>query len=110
MPLLASSCFPFNGHIVSTAFLLIRIVKSHAEKNPEQGGNRTMAVHGPDYPPTYFGLADYRGLIYGHVSLMILAWVFVLPIGKYILGEAPMFWKGRRDMSPPVSMNYRFGM
>ncbi|TWU78071.1 hypothetical protein ED733_006959 [Metarhizium rileyi] len=39
-----------------------------------------MAVHGPDYPPTYFGLADYRGLIYGHVSLMILAWVFVLPI------------------------------
>ncbi|KAK0610446.1 hypothetical protein B0T17DRAFT_511946 [Bombardia bombarda] len=32
------------------------------------------------YPPTYFALAEHGGLIYGHIALMVLAWVFVLPV------------------------------
>ncbi|EFY99535.2 integral membrane protein [Metarhizium robertsii ARSEF 23] len=39
-----------------------------------------MAVHGSDYPPTYFGTSNSRGLIYGHISLMVIGWVFVLPV------------------------------
>ncbi len=34
------------------------------------------------YPPTYFALPDHRAVIYGHVALMVLAWVFALPAGK----------------------------
>lgn len=36
------------------------------------------------YPPTYFALADYAGLIYAHIAVMVLAWVFVLPVGKSV--------------------------
>ncbi|KAK0374859.1 hypothetical protein CLIM01_07766 [Colletotrichum limetticola] len=32
------------------------------------------------YPPTYFALADHAGIMYAHIGLMVLAWVFVLPI------------------------------
>lgn len=34
------------------------------------------------YPLTYFALADHRGVIFGHIVLMVLAWVFALPAGK----------------------------
>ncbi|KFA79125.1 hypothetical protein S40288_05710 [Stachybotrys chartarum IBT 40288] len=33
-----------------------------------------------DYPMTYFALPDFAGLIYAHIVLMTIAWVFVLPI------------------------------
>ncbi|KAK4464255.1 hypothetical protein QBC42DRAFT_171759 [Cladorrhinum samala] len=31
------------------------------------------------YPPTYFALEEHKTLIYGHIALMILGWVFLLP-------------------------------
>lgn len=34
------------------------------------------------YPPTYFALADHAGVMYAHIGTMVLAWVFVLPVGK----------------------------
>ena len=35
------------------------------------------------YPPTYFAHPGHVGVIYAHIALMVLAWVFVLPIGMY---------------------------
>lgn len=35
------------------------------------------------YPPTYFAHPDHKVAAYGHISLMVLAWVFVLPAGKH---------------------------
>lgn len=35
------------------------------------------------YPPTYFALADHVGIMYAHIGVMVLAWIFVLPIGEY---------------------------
>ncbi|KAJ0295689.1 hypothetical protein COL5a_011865 [Colletotrichum fioriniae] len=32
------------------------------------------------YPPTYFALADHVGIMYAHIGVMVLAWIFVLPI------------------------------
>ena len=34
------------------------------------------------YPPTYFSHSEYQAAIYTHISIMVVAWVFVLPIGK----------------------------
>lgn len=34
-----------------------------------------------EYPPTYFSLSDHSGLMYAHICLMTLSWVFVLPVG-----------------------------
>lgn len=32
------------------------------------------------YPPTYFSHPEHRGVMYAHIVLMVLGWVFVLPI------------------------------
>ncbi|KAK4124153.1 hypothetical protein N657DRAFT_378710 [Parathielavia appendiculata] len=31
------------------------------------------------YPPTYFAHPDHKAVIYGHIALMVLGWVFALP-------------------------------
>ena len=37
-----------------------------------------------DYPPTYFTHPEHRGAIYAHIALMVVSWVFMLPVGKSI--------------------------
>ena len=37
----------------------------------------------PEYPPSYFSHTEHVGVIYTHIALMTLAWVFVLPLGKF---------------------------
>lgn len=39
--------------------------------------NGTMAE-----PASYFQLKEHTGLMFAHILLMTLGWVFVLPIGK----------------------------
>lgn len=34
------------------------------------------------YPPTYFSHPEHQGVMYAHIVLMVLGWVFVLPIGE----------------------------
>jgi len=35
-----------------------------------------------DFPQSYFSYPEHRGTLLAHISLMLLAWVVVLPIGK----------------------------
>ena len=51
---------------------------------PEDPGNGS-GTEGDSFPiPSYAGLDMYGGLILAHIILMVLAWVFILPIGKSI--------------------------
>lgn len=34
------------------------------------------------YKPTYFAHPEHAGLMYAHILLMTLAWIFALPVGK----------------------------
>lgn len=34
------------------------------------------------YPPTYFSHSEHRALLFTHISLMVLGWVVMLPLGK----------------------------
>lgn len=34
---------------------------------------------------TYFRLPEHTGAIYGHIALMLVAWIVVLPIGKCLI-------------------------
>ncbi|KAH6668607.1 hypothetical protein F5X68DRAFT_176351 [Plectosphaerella plurivora] len=46
-------------------------------------GNAVPDAPKPDdtsAPDTYFALADHAGLMYAHIALMVLAWIFVLPV------------------------------
>ncbi len=33
-------------------------------------------------PQSYFAYPEYSGLLLGHIGLMVIAWLFVLPIGE----------------------------
>ncbi|KAK4161670.1 hypothetical protein QBC43DRAFT_95150 [Cladorrhinum sp. PSN259] len=87
MKVLATSLLPV---VASAAILgLIPAVFAHGDDEGNMGGH---GGHGgmkmsdadkplPDdqYPPTYFALADQKAIIYGHIALMVLGWVFLLP-------------------------------
>lgn len=34
------------------------------------------------YPESYFSHPELQGVLYAHIAVMVLAWVFVLPVGK----------------------------
>ena len=36
-----------------------------------------------DRPGSYWRLFEHAGLMYMHIALEVLAWFFVLPVGKY---------------------------
>lgn len=48
----------------------------------EHNGTDEVPAEGDDYPPTYFTHPDHVAVLYAHIVLMVLAWVFALPIGK----------------------------
>lgn len=49
-----------------------------------------------DALPSYFAHPEHRGILLGHIGLMVLAWVFVLPLGK---------WKFRRQL-PSLTISW----
>ncbi|KAK3313919.1 hypothetical protein B0H66DRAFT_537168 [Apodospora peruviana] len=62
------------------------------------------------YPPTYFALVDHRAAIYGHIGLMVLAWVFVLPVGKHCALRlsrpcCQARWKADRELLAAVMLS-----
>jgi hypothetical protein len=46
----------------------------------EQNGTDEMPAEAADYPPTYFAHPEHVALLYAHIVLMVLAWVFALPV------------------------------
>ncbi|KAB5533595.1 hypothetical protein GE09DRAFT_1040141 [Coniochaeta sp. 2T2.1] len=46
------------------------------------GANSTADQPLPEgeYPPTYFALREHTAAIYGHIGLMVIAWVLMLPV------------------------------
>lgn len=57
-------------------------------------GNHTADVPKDDseYPPTYFAHLEHVGVIYAHIALMVLAWVFFLPVGTFILSPQKLLY------------------
>ncbi|KXX78262.1 Protein YTP1 [Madurella mycetomatis] len=80
MKALAASILPI---VAGAAVLgLVPAALAHGDKH----GHEDMEMSDADkplpedqYPPTYFALPDHRAAIYGHIGLMVLGWVFVLP-------------------------------
>lgn len=47
------------------------------------GGNATQPE--AHFPPSYFAHPEHRGILLGHIGLMVLGWVFLLPLGKSLV-------------------------
>jgi hypothetical protein len=66
---------------------LVPLAFAHDEKEGNKVGVHTEV--GQPEPkasnlPTYFALGEHRATIWGHISVMVFAWVFILPIGKIL--------------------------
>lgn len=71
--------------------ILVQTALCHGHESQEMGMEMPMsppalnssaqAVH-KEYSPTYFAHAEHAGLIYAHITLSVVAWVFILPVGK----------------------------
>lgn len=55
---------------------------THMDMGAPTGADEPLP--GDQYPPTYFALGEHTAAIYGHIGLMLLAWVFLLPVGKLL--------------------------
>ncbi|KAK4240750.1 hypothetical protein C8A03DRAFT_31138 [Achaetomium macrosporum] len=74
--------------VASAAVLgLVPVALAHGDEHGHgDGGMGGMKMTDADkplpedqYPPTYFAHPDHRAAVYGHIALMVLAWVFALP-------------------------------
>ncbi|KHE78641.1 hypothetical protein GE21DRAFT_1057557 [Neurospora crassa] len=68
--------------------LLVPTVLAHGGDEGGHSGHGGMEMTDADkprpeeeYPLTYFAHPDHKTAIYAHIALMVLAWVFMLPVG-----------------------------
>lgn len=76
---------PLLGVLPAAAVLaLVPPVITHGDDDMEgmKMGLADKPLPDDQYPPTYFSLDEHKAAIYGHISLMVLGWGFVLPVGK----------------------------
>jgi len=83
---------PFLTAFASVAVLglLVPAALAHGDEKGHGGMEMTEAdkpLPEDQYPPTYFAHPDHKAAIYAHIALMVLAWVFMLPVGKSGTGE-----------------------
>jgi hypothetical protein len=74
------------------AFLgFIAVAGAHSDEIGEDmdmpSGTEAGASAETTYAPTYFANPDHVHIIYAHISLMVLAWVFILPVGEWIIQQ-----------------------
>lgn len=76
--------------------LLVPTALAHGGDEGGHGGHGGMEMTDADkpkpeeeYPLTYFAHPDHKTAIYAHIALMVLAWVFILPVGKELTALRP---------------------
>lgn len=55
--------------------------------NMDHGQAMVKAAQDSDME-TYFSYPEYQSALYAHIALMIVSWVFMLPVGKSLTPEA----------------------
>jgi hypothetical protein len=66
---------------------IVPAVLAHGDEDMDMGAGAEQPKPDQDsYPPTYFTLAEHAGVMYAHIGLMVIAWVFVLPTGELFEG------------------------
>jgi hypothetical protein len=82
----STAAFAFTASTYVLGLALLPVVLGHAHGQDVHDHNNDDVHGGPQFeeePDSYFGLKDHANVIYAHILLMTLAWVFILPIGKY---------------------------
>lgn len=70
--------------VVATAALLLPYAAAHGDEHMDTSAHGAPLVkpQGAVHPSSYWSLNEHTILMYWHIGMEILAWVFVLPVGK----------------------------
>lgn len=77
--------FSLAGLTVLSLQLVSASEEHHHHGDHEGGHSDHSAPPAPgslDTLPYYFAHPDHKGLLYGHIALMSIGWIIILPIGK----------------------------
>jgi hypothetical protein len=56
----------------------------HVDEDIAQHGSKSNdGEHTKQYPATYFTLKSHQVIIQAHITLMIISWVIMMPIGNH---------------------------
>lgn len=95
MPSIAISALRLASAIAALG-LLVPTVLGHGDDNEDMGMEMEMDMSSSmisgsnasqpdaDYIPSYFAHPEHRGILLGHIGLMVVGWVFLLPLGKFL--------------------------
>jgi hypothetical protein len=83
-----------SSSVVAAVLLHLSVLVSahghHGGMDDMDVGNGSKPEHGPtstEEVTYYAGLSSHAGLMMAHIGLMVLAWFFVLPLGKCAVRE-----------------------
>lgn len=74
--------------IATAALLLLELsprVAAHGDEHMDMSAEQSQPQpqdHGR--PGSYWSLSEHASLMYWHIALEVLAWVVVLPVGKFL--------------------------
>jgi hypothetical protein len=77
-----------RGQYIITSLTVLTLALAHSDD--EHGGEHNMHTHpvpasnvtSGDEASYYFAYEPHKGWLYLHIFAMVVAWVFVMPIGK----------------------------
>jgi hypothetical protein len=87
---------PSRNFVVLVGVVLLGIISSVVAHGDDEHGDMNMGMDGMSTsrptiatssndtmaePASYFQLKEHTGLMFAHILLMTIGWVFVLPIG-----------------------------
>lgn len=59
---------------------LLSVAMGHGDEDMDMG-SKDPKPDPSSYPPTYFALPDHAGVMYAHIGVMVISWIFILPTG-----------------------------
>lgn len=57
--------------------------QEHSPHSHEHMDHASAPATGGDEKPNYFTFPEHRGLLYGHILMICVGWIFVMPVGEY---------------------------
>lgn len=61
-------------------------MKQGDHENAMAGGRNESSVGAQEVDsPTYFALLEGRPVLIAHIVMMVVSWVFILPVGEYYM-------------------------
>lgn len=69
--------------VVFLALLCLRVVYAHDEHSHKPMNHTHVLALVADEGSNYFKYPEHRSLLYGHILMLCVGWIFIMPIGEF---------------------------